>query len=83
MIGRSLKQIQRTVNYQRKEPTLACGVRCWVGCDLPPMQSKKIVWEETCLLLVAHHPLAVVVQVACARIAERSQGFPATTIPWH
>lgn len=49
-IGTGLKQIQRMVNYQRKEHSLACGVRCWVGCDPPPIQSKKIVWEETYIL---------------------------------
>lgn len=62
-IGTGLKQIQRMVNYQRKEHSLACGVGCWAGCDLPPIQSKKIVWEETCIL--PKHPKEKKVKPIC------------------
>ena len=49
-IDTGLKHIQRIMSYRRKENSLAFGLRCWVGCDLPPIQSKKIVWEEACIL---------------------------------
>ena len=49
-ISIGLKQIQRILNFQRKEHSLACALRCWVGCDLPHMQNKKIVWKEACIL---------------------------------
>ena len=53
-ISIGLKQIQKILNFQRKEHSLACALRCWVGCDLPHMQNKKIVWEEACI--VPKHP---------------------------
>ena len=62
-VGPGLNQIQRMVNDQRKESSLAHGVRCWVGRDLPPIQSKKTVWEEMCIL--PKHPTETMVEPIC------------------
>ena len=62
-VGPGLNQIQRMANGQRKESSLACGVRCWVGRDLPPIQSKKTVWEEMCIL--PKYPKETMVEPIC------------------
>ena len=49
-IGTGLNQNQRMVNYQNKEHSLVSAMWYWGGCDLQPIQSKKMVWEETCIL---------------------------------
>lgn len=71
-----LNQIQRMANYQRKQSSLACGVRCWVGHDLPPIQSKKTVWEEMCIL--PKHPKEKTVKLICIP-TDRRHYMPCST----
>lgn len=49
-VDRGLEQIWRRMKSQREIGSLACGV----GHDLPPIQSRKIAWEQIYILL--KHP---------------------------
>ena len=49
-IGTGLIQIPTMVNYQSKEHSLVSAIWYWGGWDLQPIQSKKMVWEENCIL---------------------------------
>lgn len=63
----------------KRVPYLACGVRWWVGCDLPPIRSNKTVWEMRCI--IPNH--ARVSSVPCAHSAgglccRTPSGFPSS-----